>query len=154
LDVKVTGAEEFGVLARRLKQAGQVELRKELYAGINRSVRPLTMKVRTSIGGYVPNRYAGELATSLRVTTSKSSGRNPAVRLKAAAKTGRGRPRELSRLNRGVLRHPLYGNRRHWFNQTVRPGFYDEPLEQGAPRVRVELMEAIRAVARKIEAGL
>lgn len=153
MDVKVTGAEEFGILARRLKEAGAKDLQKELYAAINRSARPLTQKMKLSTDTYLPGRYAAELSASLRVSTSKLSGRNPAVRLKAAAKTPSGKPRNLVALNRGRLRHPLYGNRRHWFNQAVRPRFYDEPLEQGAPRVRAELVEAIQKVARKIEAG-
>jgi hypothetical protein len=154
VDVKVQGAEEFGTLARHLKQAGDKELRKELYAAINRKAKPLADGVRASLGQYMPNRYAAELAPSLRIATSKLAGRNPAVRLKAQAKTRRGKPRELARLDQGVLRHPLHGNRRHWYNQPVRAGFYTGELEQGAPKVRQELVEAIQAVARKIEAGI
>jgi hypothetical protein len=154
LDIKIQGAEEFGVLARRLKVAGDKELRKELYRGIARAVKPLTLSVRASIGQYVPARYAAQLSTSLRVGTSKQSGRDPGVRLRATAKTPRGKPRNLTKLNQGVLRHPLYGNRRHWYNQPVRPGFWDTELQQGAPKVRTELVEAIQTVARKIEAGL
>jgi len=137
-----------------LKEAGASGLRKELLAAEHRVTGPLIANQKLSVGKYLPNRYAAELAASERVKVSNLSGRNPAVRLRATAKTSRGKARELSRINQGMLRHPLYGNRRHWFNQAVRPGIYDEPLEQGAPRVRAEFIEAIRTVARKIEAGL
>lgn len=152
MNITITGAEEFAVLSRALKQAGAKDLQRELSKSINRTVKPLTQDVKQNVGRFVPGRYAAVLAPSLRITTSRrGSGRNPGVRLKAKATTGRGKPRELKRLDAGQLRHPLFGNRRHWFSQTVRPGFYTETLEQDAPTVRRELLEAIRIVAAKID---
>jgi hypothetical protein len=151
VDIKVTGAEEFGVLARRLKEAPQ-ELRKELYAGINRSVKPLRQDVKIAAGVALPHRhgYAGLIASELKVTARRrAAGRNPAVYL-----VGKAGKRDVSSLNRGRLRHPLYGNRRHWYSQRIRPGFWTVTLEADAPRVRTELVEAIKTVARKIEAGI
>jgi hypothetical protein len=37
---------------------------------------------------------------------------------------------DAARVNEGRLRHPLYGNRGHWYTQTVRPGFADETMRQ------------------------
>jgi hypothetical protein len=148
MDIKVTGAEEFGVLAKRLKNAPK-ELRKELYVGINRSVKPLRQDVKTAAGQVLPSRYADIIASELKVTARRrAAGRNPAVYL--IGKAGR---RDVSSLNRGRLRHPLYGNRRHWYSQRIRPGFWTVTLEADAPRVRRELVEAIQRIARKIEAG-
>ena len=152
VDIKVTGADEFGILARRLKEAGDKELRKELYAGINRAVKPLRADVKAAAGDYLPKRggYADLIASELKVSSRKRAvGQNPAIYL-----LGKAGKRDVSSVNRGRLRHPLFGNRRHWYNTRVTPGFWTKTLAADAPMVRVELVEAIRRVARKIEAGL
>ena len=152
MDIKVTGADEFADLSRALKAAGDKGMQRELAKAMNRVTKPLTLGVKASVADYVPSAYAAVLAPSLRVTTRRSaSARGAGVRLTAKASTGRGKPRELSRLDAGVLRHPGWGNRRFWYSQPVRPGFYTRELEQGAPRVRRELVEAIRTVAAQID---
>lgn len=155
MDVKVTGAEEFGILARRLKEAGAKDLRKELYAGINRSVKPLRADVKQAAGEQLPGRYADIIATTMKISARKrAAGQNPAIYLVGKAKTSRGSDRDLGSLNRGRLRHPLFGNRKRWYDQRIRPGFWSGTLTADAPKVRQELVEAIQKVARKIEAGL
>lgn len=150
MDIKVTGAEEFGILARRLKEAGDKELRKELYAGINRSVKLLREDVKDAAEQQIPGRYGDILRSELKVSARKrAAGRNPAIYL-----LGKAGNRDVSSLNRGRLRHPLFGNRRRWYNQQIRPGFWSQTLVNDAPRVRAELIEAIRRVAAKIERGL
>ena len=150
VDLRVTGAEDFRAVARAVKQAGDKDLRRELYRGINRTVKPLTQDVKDQMPRFLPDRYAGELAKSLRVKTRTRAGANPAVFLTATAKTKKGKPRDLRSLNRGRLRHPLFGNRREWFDQSVRKDWWTHPLLQGAPRVREELVEVLRDIARRI----
>ena len=151
MDIRVVGAEDFAIVARRLKQAGDKGLQRELYAGLNRSVKPLIRDVKDSVGDYLPEGggYAGEVQAQLSVKVRRrAGGRNPAVYL-----IGKAGSRDLGRLNRGVLRKPLFGNKQFWFSQRIPAKFWDEPLEQGAPRVRLELVQAIAKVARQIEAG-
>jgi hypothetical protein len=149
VDIRITGAEEFAVLARHLKEAADKDLRKELYAGMNRAVKPLRSDVKEATADFMPGNYGPVLAGSLRIRTSRRGGANPAVRL-----IGRAGRRRIDALDRGMLRHPLYGNRKFWFGQSVPPGFWTKTLERDAPRVRVELVEAIRNVAAKISAGI
>lgn len=155
MEIIITGADEFATLARRLKEAGAKDLRKELYAGINRSVKPLKQDVKDSTGDYLPGGYAGVITASIKIRVSRrGSGSSPGIRLLAKASTPSGGARELARLDKGWLRHPLWGNRKHWYPQRIASGFYTHTLEQDAPRVRIELVEAIRKVAAKIEAGI
>ena len=55
--------------------------------------------------------------------------------------------KKLEALDRGELRHPLYGNRKYWFSQSVRPGFWSRPIEDRAPQIR-------DAVAKEVGDGL
>jgi len=58
--------------------------------------------------------------------------------------------RDLVALNRGYLRHPLFGNRDFWFEQSVEPGWWDRAMEEGQDDVRRELIEALDRVARRL----
>jgi hypothetical protein len=58
--------------------------------------------------------------------------------------------RDLASINRGRLRHPLFGNRRYWYDQSVTPGFWDKAMEKGVKDVRVELLKALDEVAAKL----
>jgi hypothetical protein len=145
-DVSVRGAEKLAILARALREVGDKELQRELYRGLNRAVKPLTADVKQSTGQYLPARYARELSRDLKVTSRRRvSAGNPALYLLGGAKN-----RDVRSLNRGRLRHPLYGNRLHWYNQRVTPGWWSQVLAQGAPQVRDELERTLDELARKV----
>lgn len=73
------------------------------------------------------------------------------IRVVAFAKSGKGV--DLDRLDRGRLRHPLFGNRRHWFEQPVPPGWFSRPMERNADVVQNELKKAVAEIERDIEKG-
>lgn len=150
-ELRVEGADKFGKLAKALRDLGDKELRTELYRGINRAVKPLTESVKKETPSFLPRRYAFELAKSLRVRARRRAGRDPAVYLVAKAKTSRGKERDLASLNRGRLRHPLYGNRRYWFDQDVSPNWWDDPLLEGAEQVREEIVNVLDEIGQRLE---
>ena len=142
------GAEEFATLAKNLILVGEVELKKELYDAIDAATRPVEDNMRRGLPDYMPDRYAETLNGDLRITTSKRTGPDPGVRVQAA---GRARRRRVRRLNAGVLAHPLFGNRRYWYNQVdgVRAGFFDAPAEAAMPQVREAVSAALERAAEK-----
>lgn len=154
VELRIEGADKFGALAKRLKQAGDKDLRKELYRGITRAVKPLTKDVKDSTTKFLPKRYALELAKSLRVRSRRRAGNNPAIYLVGSAKTPRGKDRDLASLNRGRLRHPLYGNRGYWFDQDVDPNWWDDPLLEGADAVREEIVNVIDDIGARLTKNL
>ena len=150
-DLTIVGADKFGRLAKALRAYGDKDLRRDLYAGINRAVKPLTLNVKARTQFFLPNPYAVDLVKSLRVQVRRRGGRDPGVRLRAVAKTKSGRERNLTALNRGRLRHPLYGNRSFWFNQPVRAGWWDQPLLEGSDEVRREIVNVIDDIGKKLD---
>ena len=153
-ELRIEGADKFGILAKALRKYGDKELRSELYKGINRAVKPLTEDVKKGTQQYLPRRYAFELARYLRVRTRRRAGKDPAIYLVGRAKTKRGKERDLASLNRGRLRHPLYGNRRYWYDQDVSPNWWDDPLLDGSEQVREEIVNVLDdigiALAKKL----
>jgi hypothetical protein len=50
---------------------------------------------------------------------------------------------DVNSLNRGRLRHPLFGNRNHWYDIRIRPGFINVAADQTFKDVRREVLKAI-----------
>lgn len=146
VDIQIRGAEKLNRLTRALWAAGEKELRVEMYRGLNRSVKPLSREVKDSTAAFLPGTYAAEISRDLSIKTRRrATGANPAIYLVGTAKKHR-----IAALDSGRLRHPLFGNRRYWYSQQIRPGFWTRPLEHGAPRIRRELVRVLDDVARKL----
>lgn len=169
VELKVQGVDKLSAVTKALRQYGDKDLRKDLYAGINRAVKPLGQDVRDKLRAFLPNGYADELYDTLRIkAVRRATGGGVGVRLNATAKSAKvrarkgrrsrpartasgGKERDLRSLNRGRLRHPLYGNRGFWFDQSVTPGFWDRPLEANADEVRRELIRVIDDIGNKVD---
>lgn len=143
----IRGAEDFSRVARELKQAGRQDLRKELFRALNSSTKPARAEVRSSMPDFLPDQYAAALAKDLSITARGKGGQNPSIQLRAK---GRRKKRRVGLLNRGKLRHPLFGDS-PWFDQQVVPGWWTDPLQRQADQVRRRLVAAMRDVASKID---
>lgn len=143
---KITGADELERLAKRLKELGGTELKKELLRGIRETNKPTIARIKESAQANLPKRggLAALVANDSIGTRTRLSG-SPAVRIQR--KRGRG-------LNEGRLRHPLYGNRKVWVAQTVAKDWFNRPIENDAPKIRANLQKVMQDVAAKITRGL
>lgn len=150
------GADKLRELALALRKLADKELNKDFYKRLNRLVKPLKASVLGDMKSFLPNRYAEELARDLKITTQRRTSRtSPGITMVGKAKSrSRGGVRDLASLNRGRLRHPLFGSRGWWYDQPVKPGFFDEPISQDrqmiANQVEDLLDEVAIEIARKI----
>lgn len=149
-EIRVTGAEQLRALGADLRAAGDVGkgLRRELLASMRAAGRPLAEKVRQSARDNLPKR--GGL--NEWVADSKISPRNSLtgkrVGMRIVATKGK---HDLEDIDKGSVRHPVFGNRRRWAEQSVPSGFFTQPLEESAPEVQAALLVAMEATARQIE---
>ena len=56
---------------------------------------------------------------------------------------------DLKALNRGRLRHPLFGNRKHWYEQSIPPGMWDDAILKVAPTVIGDTADVLEAFVEK-----
>lgn len=149
-DLTIQGAEQLAEVAKLLKQTGDKDLRKELFRGFNRATKPLKEAAKDAARRELPKRGGlNEWAASSRMATrTRTSGQNVGVRI-VSTKKGH----DLRSLNRGRLRHPLFGNRRFWFNQPVKTWWFDDAMKGKAGAVRKELVVVLDDVARKVARG-
>lgn len=146
-------ASELEAAAVRLRNAGREDLARELAAGMRRGVEPVPGRIRDGLRPRLPDRYVEETFEpdlDVKTTVSPGSGSGDAF-ARVYARTRSGRARKLRSLDAGLLHHPLWGDREHWYRQPVGPGWFTGPAEDAAPQVRGELERALRDVAAKAE---
>lgn len=146
-DFEIRGAQDLARLSKALKDAGRNDLRKELLKGVRESGASTVLEIRESALENLPRR--GGLAA--KVAAEKASVRSTyaasGARVSLRRKRGRG-------LNAGRLRHPVYGNRENWVQQSVNQGWFDDPIRDAAPGIRRKIEAVIERICDKIVRGL
>ena len=89
----------------------------------------------------------GGLADWLR----QSKGTVSMTQSRLEIKLSRGGRHDLNAINRGQLRHPLYGNRRVWVVQSVASGTYDKAFEKHAGQALPEVERVLDDIMREIQ---
>lgn len=140
IDIQV--GTDIGLIAEQLKDFGRDDLRREFVKGVKDAVRPTQRQIKAGVGAYMPTGYTDDLKRDMTVTTSVRTTGNAKVTV-----TGRSGQSRLNALNKGRLRHPLFGNRDKWYSQRVRPGFFTDPLFRSVP-------DATRRVERAMQDAL
>ena len=141
------------LLATRLREEADGGLRRELQKALHDAAEPALPAVRAGLKPHLPDRYAEVLDEDLDLRVAQSLARDANVRITATTRrVGGVQRRRLRRLEAGVLTHPLFGNRRHWYDQTkgVEPGFFAGPIEHERPHIRQEIVDAMHQVAQKL----
>jgi hypothetical protein len=148
IGLDVRGGEDFARLARRVKEVGDRQLRRELLSSIQRATRPVRDKVREKALSTLPSSggLAGEVAASRFSARTSMTGRNVGVRVVGAS------GRDVRSLDAGRLRHPTFGHK-PFVSQSVEPGFFSATIEDHAPEIRDEISDAMKTIANKIEKG-
>jgi hypothetical protein len=147
--VRASGAAELRALSRDLKAAGRKDLRKELFAGLNRGTKPLRADAKASALATLPSR--GGFAR--RVAAANMTVRGGGSRVTIVARPSKGGGQfDPAGTDSGIVRHPTYGHQ-PTVAQHVTPAWFTRPMQRGAGKVRGELVEGIEEVARKLAAG-
>lgn len=152
VDLNVHGAAKLGAVAKRLKETGDKDLRKELYRGIQRAGKPARLAVVETARNVLPqrggaNEYIAK-ALKTRISTLANRSNDAAVRLTASRKGT-----DLRSINRGRLRHPVFGNRKAWANTNVPKGWVQTAVVEQVPEIRREIVKVLDDVAEKMLRG-
>lgn len=152
--IEVIGVESLQALARDLKAAGNKELSRELRRGIQRAAKPLKAGAKEAALEELPKSggLAERVASSKFSTTTRLGTRNPSIRIvgRGNESTSGGGQLDLNSLDRGRIRHLVYGHR-PWQNQVIQPLWFSHKMETIADTtVRADIMKVIETVADKL----
>lgn len=149
--VTTSGTEKLVRLAAAIKAAGDKELSKELDKAMRQLVTPLKRSARQGALAILPHRGGLDerVAASRFTARVRKVGSGAGVTIRAAGQYN------LNRMDDGRNRHPVWAHGPRsgwgWANQTIRPGWFTNPLLLDAPKQRDEIVAAIDRIARKLE---
>jgi len=125
------------------------QLEAKLLVNTRAAVKPVKTDIPATAVARMPSGYGPILARSLKIATRVSGGSTIRASVNVSAK-GKIENRDVPTLNRGRLRHPLFGRRKHWYTTAVRPGFVSDPIDRLAKRVGDGAEKAANDVADSI----
>jgi hypothetical protein len=141
--VYVVGWEQFYAAGARLRSA---EVERELRQAARDAIGPVSGRVRRSAVERLPRR--GELGTFVARTTDFA-----VVTTGEGARLTATSSHDIDALDHGRDMHPLFGDKRHWYVESVRPGWWSDPLNASEPGVRAQFEQAMENVKQRIEGG-
>lgn len=149
--LQIRGAEDFKKLSKALREAGMEgkRLRKELRKEINRETKPLKQDAKKNARAILPKRggLARRVARSGFRTSTKLTGPGVGVRIVGKGK----RPAlDIRSIDKGRVRHPVFGNKDRWVTQSVTPGWFTKAMDKGKGKVREGVLRAVNAIVRKL----
>lgn len=152
LEVRVTGGQSFKELATRMRAEGRKDLAREMGRALEKAIEPVQVEIKTEAEQAAPSSggYRSVLSKSLKFKTSKrSAGRSASLTLITYAE-GKVERRDIQAFDKGLLRHPLWGNRNRWFTTPVRAGFHQRGTDSAMPAAAEQLDEVMADFAQRL----
>jgi len=131
MDVKVEGADKLALLGKAIRKMGSDRtIIKNLSKEIKSFGPPVREALKASALATLPKRGGlNKWVAASRVNVSVRRGATTAgVSIKEGRNSAGGRS-DLKGIDAGMVRHPLLGNRAHWYPQRITPGFATKTLE-------------------------
>lgn len=147
-------ADDIEVLVKNIKtHADAKALNKELRAGLNRVTKDIRGQLVQVIPATLPKR-GGLAATIHEATKSRTSVKGGKWAGVSMVFTARGH--DIRTITGKRLRHPVFGNRSVWVEQTkgVEPAVWTAEIEQQTPEIRRAIVQVMQDVAANIGKGL
>lgn len=151
----IAGVTELGVIARQARLAGG-----KILPDMRRSLSKLGLSAKKQVQAAVEAKmpkgggYAGVLAKAIRVRTRTDLGFTTAGVVLATYADGKGARRDVSSLNRGILRHPVYGRRRGvWIAQRVPAEFWDDAMDATSDDAQQRVREVLDKTIERLKGG-
>ena len=150
-DFEIRGADDVAALVKRIDaHADKKAIRKELYAGLNRESKDVRGSMKEIIPAALPTRggLSAQVQRGTRFTATAEAGRNAGVTIWAKSSK-----HDIRTLTGKRLRHPVWGNRGVWVNQTagVQPAVFMGEFDKQKPDVQRAILRVLQDIARKVE---
>lgn len=154
LELSVYGAAQLEQLARRLREAGDVTLRRRMMAALRKSGADIADAERAAARDLPAVKYETGLrvaiADAVTVRTRTSANRAGVRVLVNRSKLPEKKRRLPVLMNKGAWRHPVFGNRENWVNQTSDGGWWLRTAEAHVDEAQRRMLDVLRETAAQI----
>ncbi|MFM9542326.1 hypothetical protein [Streptomyces turgidiscabies] len=167
-DIRILGTGQLIELQRRLRAAGHENIRASMQRRARRAAEPLRDDLQDTIRnlsisseGRKTGKRGGRSSTTRPLRASIAEAVRISVRTSgspgARVWLDKGRlPPDIpvgvvNRLNEGRLRHPVFGNKRRWTQQTTSPRWWDKTVRSHQDRIKREMERVVDDVRAKLE---
>lgn len=165
LGVQMGGAAHLRRVAVGIRATGDRGLGQQMGRALARSTKPVQRAIAAEAGEVLPRAggYQGVFSKSLRHKTSqRTSARNSSLTLITYA-DGTGERRDIQSLEKGALRHPVFGRSRTvrgrgrvpnpWTVTRIRSGFHKRGTDKAADEAVRELATVLDDFASRLAKG-
>lgn len=163
LEVRVSGAASLHRLAARMRAEGRKDLLKEMGDALSKAADPIKEKIRAEASEVMPAEggYKVTFDKSLKFRTQRKGADAASDVTLTTYATGTGERRDIRALNKGVLRHPVFGRSRAgkrkgerianpWAVTSIRSGFWDRGIKGAADEAEKHMRDVIDDYARRL----
>jgi hypothetical protein len=166
IEVRVSGAASLHELAARMRAEGQKSLSRQMSSALTKAADPLKAKIKEEASEVMP-RDGGYQATfdkSLRFRVGRASQESDADVTLTTYADGTSERRDIRALNKGNLRHPVWGRsrpgarkgERHtnpWAVTTIRSQFWDRGVAGAMDEAEKQMLLVIDEYAHRLLGG-
>jgi hypothetical protein len=162
LEVRIEGAASFKALAARMRAEGDKNLASQMARALGRAAEPVKVAIRKEAQQTMPHSggYSALLTASLRHRMSRRLGGQQASLIINTYADGTKNRRDIVALNRGTLRHPVFGRSRSgrrgerranpWAVTTIEAGFHQRGTKDALELAQNELMDVVEDYAGRL----
>ena len=167
-DFRILGTGQLIELQRRLRAAGHENIRSSMQRRSRRAAEPLRDDLQSKIrglsissqgrgsgkrGGRSPTTrpLRAAIADAVRISVRTAGAPGARVWLDKGLLPPDIPPGVVNRLNEGRLRHPVFGNKRRWTQQTTSARWWEKTVRAHQDRITREMERVVDDVRRKLE---
>jgi hypothetical protein len=166
LEVNINGAATLHRVAAQMRAEGRKDLSKSMSKALGQAVEPVKREIRQEAEKAMPSGggYRSLLTQSLRWRMSRRNAGQQAQVILATYADGTSERRDIRALERGTLRHPVWGRSRKikvgvragtiignpWAVTTIRSGFHERGTANAMDAAEQALAEVIEDYASRL----
>jgi len=163
IEVRINGTVSLHRLAARMRAEGQKDLVREMGNALTRAADPLKAKIRVEASEVMPKSggYQEAFDKSLKFRVQRRGANAESDITLTTYADGKDERRDIRALNKGNLRHPVFGRSRAgkrkgeripnpWSVTSIREKFWDRGVESAAEEVEKNMKDVVDEFAQRL----
>jgi hypothetical protein len=162
LEIRIEGAATLHRVAAQMRAEGRKDLGRAMGTALSRAADPVKVSIRAEADEVMPSRggYKAVFSKSLKFRLERRNGQQSATVQLITYASGKAERRDIGALNRGNLRHPVFGRGRRlgngsrsanpWAVTSIRAGFHKRGTDHAMAEAQKQLSQVIHDYAQRL----